>query len=151
MAKVHFDISTYEAPKSDYDPLPKGEYMAMVTESQMKVTKAGTGEYLALTMQIIEGKYADRKIWENLNLHNPNEVAENIARANLKAVSEACGFAELDDTDQHNDIPFILVLDIDRKDPTRNRVMGYKRAGASAAPSSFAQASATAAKPWERK
>jgi hypothetical protein len=72
MAKVHFDISTYEAPKSDYDPLPKGEYMAMVTESQMKITKAGTGEYLALTMQIIEGKYADRKIWENLNLHNPN-------------------------------------------------------------------------------
>ena len=151
MAKVHFDISTYEAPKSDYDPLPKGEYQAMVTESQMKVTKAGTGEYLALTMQIIEGKYADRKIWENLNLHNPNEVAENIARANLKAVSEACGFAELDDTDQLNDIPFILVLDIDRKDPTRNRVMGYKRAGAGAAPSSFAQASATAAKPWERK
>jgi len=151
MAKVHFDISTYEAPKSDYDPLPKGEYMAMVTESQMKVTKAGTGEYLALTMQIIEGKYADRKIWENLNLHNPNEVAENIARANLKAVSEACGFAELDDTDQLNDIPFILVLDIDRKDPTRNRVMGYKRAGSGAASSASSTASATAAKPWERK
>ena len=151
MAKVHFDISTYEAPKSDYDPLPKGEYLAMVTESQMKITKAGTGEYLALTMQIIEGKYADRKIWENLNLHNPNEVAENIARANLKAISEACGLAELDDTDQLNDIPFILVLDIDRKDPTRNRVMGYKRAGSGAAPSSFAQASAASAKPWERK
>jgi len=151
MAKVHFDISTYEAPKSDYDPLPKGEYMAMVTESQMKVTKAGTGEYLALTMQIIEGKYADRKIWENLNLHNPNEVAEKIARANLKAIAEACGFAELDDTDQLNDIPFILVLDIDRKDPTRNRVMGYKRAGAGAAPSASSTASAASAKPWERK
>jgi hypothetical protein len=151
MAKVHFDISTYEAPQTDYDPLPKGEYLAMVTESQMKVTKAGTGEYLALTIQILEGKYANRKIWENLNLHNPNEVAENIARANLKAISEACGFAELDDTDQLNDIPFILVLNIDRKDPTRNRVMGYKRAGSGAAPSSFAQASATAAKPWERK
>jgi hypothetical protein len=151
MAKVHFDISAYEEPKNDFSPLPKGEYMAMVTENQMKVTKAGTGEYLALTMQIIEGKYADRKIWENLNLHNPNEVAEKIARANLKAIAEACGFAELDDTDQLNDIPFILVLDIDRKDPTRNRVMGYKRAGSSAAPSSFAQASAAAAKPWERK
>ena len=151
MAKVHFDISTYEAPKNDFSPLPKGEYMAMVTESQMKVTKAGTGEYLALTMQIIEGKYADRKIWENLNLHNPNEVAEKIARANLKAVSEACGFAELDDTDQLNDIPFILVLDIDRKDPTRNRVMGYKRAGSGSAPSASSTASAASAKPWERK
>ena len=151
MAKVHFDINTYEAPKNDFTPLPKGEYMAMVTDSQMKVTKAGTGEYLALTMQIIEGKHADRKIWENLNLHNPNEVAEQIARANLKAISAACGFESLDDTDQLNNIPFILVLDIDRKDPTRNRVMGYKRAGSGAAPSSFAQASAASAKPWERK
>ena len=148
MAKVHFDISTYEAPKSDYDPLPKGEYMAIVTESQMKITKAGTGEYLALSMQIIEGKHSGRKIWENLNLHNPNEVAETIARANLKAISEACGFAELDDTDQLNDIPFILVLDIDRKDATRNRVMGYKRAGSGSAPSADPAASA---KPWERK
>lgn len=148
MAKVHFDISTYEAPKSDYDPLPKGEYMAIVTESQMKITKAGTGEYLALSMQIIEGKHSGRKIWENLNLHNPNEVAETIARANLKAISEACGFAELDDTDQLNDIPFILVLDIDRKDATRNRVMGYKRAGSGSAPSA---APAASAKPWERK
>lgn len=151
MAKVHFDISTYEAPKSDYDPLPKGEYMAIVTESQMKITKAGTGEYLALIMQIIEGKHSGRKIWENLNLHNPNEVAETIARANLKAISEACGFAELDDTDQLNDIPFILVLDIDRKDSTRNRVMGYKRAGSGSAPSASSTAPAASAKPWERK
>jgi len=151
MAKVHFDISTYEAPKSGFDPLPKGEYEAIVTESQMKITKAGTGEYLALTMQITDGEHSGRKIWENLNLHNPNEVAEQIARANLKAISAACGFAELDDTDQLNDIPFILVLGIDRNDPTRNRVMGYKRAGAGAAPSSFAQAPAAAAKPWERK
>ena len=151
MAKVHFDISTYEAPKSDYDPLPKGEYMAIVTESQMKITKAGTGEYLALSMQIIEGKHSGRKIWENLNLHNPNEVAETIARANLKAISEACGFAELDDTDQLNDIPFILVLDIDRKDSTRNRVMGYKRPGSGSAPSASSTAPAASAKPWERK
>ena len=148
MAKVHFDISTYEAPKSGFDPLPKGEYEAIVTESQMKITKAGTGEYLALTMQITDGEHSGRKIWENLNLHNPNEVAETIARANLKAISEACGFAELDDTDQLNDIPFILVLDIDRKDPTRNRVMGYKRAGSGSAPSASPAASA---KPWERK
>jgi hypothetical protein len=151
MAKVHFDISTYEAPKSGFDPLPKGEYEAIVTESQMKITKAGTGEYLALSMQITDGEHSGRKIWENLNLHNPNEVAETIARANLKAISEACGFAELDDTDQLNDIPFILVLDIDRKDPTRNRVMGYKRAGSGSAPSASSTASAATAKPWERK
>jgi hypothetical protein len=151
MAKVHFDISTYEAPKSGFDPLPKGEYAAIVTESQMKITKAGTGEYLALTMQITDGEHSGRKIWENLNLHNPNEVAETIARANLKAISEACGFAELDDTDQLNDIPFILVLDIDRKDLTRNRVMGYKRAGSGSAPSASSAAPAASAKPWERK
>ena len=148
MASITFDVSTYETPKSGFDILPSGEYPAIVTESVMKITKAGTGEYLSVTMQIVDGEHSGRKIWENLNIHNPNDVAEQIARANLKALGLACGFDTLTDTDVLNDVPFTLVLGVDRKDPTRNRVMGYKRAGASSAPST---ASATAAKPWERK
>ena len=147
MASITFDISTYEAPKSGFDPLPAGEYQAIVTDSTMKITKAGTGEYLALSMQIIDGEFSGRKIWENLNIHNPNETAEQIARANLKALGLACGFDSLTDTDVLNDVPFKLVLGIDRKDPARNRVMGYKPMNAASAPT----APAASAKPWERK
>jgi hypothetical protein len=147
MASITFDISTYEAPKSGFDPLPAGEYQAIVTDSTMKITKAGTGEYLALSMQIIDGEHSGRKIWENLNIHNPNEDTERFSRENLRSLGLACGFEVLENSDVLNDIPFILVLGVDRKDPTRNRVKGYKPMSASSAPT----APAAFAKPWERK
>jgi len=154
MATIDFDVSSYEAPKSNFDPLPRGEYLAIVTESQMKATKSGTGEYLEMVIQIVDGEFSGRKIWERLNIYNPNEVAETIARAALKSIGVACGITGLDDTDKLNDVPFIIVLDIDRKDPTRNRVMGYKTAGAKSAfvaRPTATKAAPAAAKPWERK
>jgi len=89
-----------------------------------------------------------------LNIHNANEVAENIARAALKSISLACGIEAMSDTDMLNDVPFTIILDIDRKDPTRNRVLGYKPAGAALAPvarPTATKAAPAAAKPWERK
>jgi hypothetical protein len=154
MATIDFDVSSYEAPKSNFDPLPRGEYLAIVTENQMKATKSGTGEYLELVIQIVDGEFSGRKIWERLNIHNANETAEMIARAALKSISLACGIEALSDTDMLNDVPFTIVLDIDRKDPTRNRVMGYKAAGAASAPvarPTATKAAPAAAKPWERK
>ena len=154
MATLDFDVSSYEATKSNFDPLPRGEYLAIVTENQMKATKSGTGEYLELVIQIVDGEFSGRKIWERLNIHNANETAETIARAALKSLSLACGIEPLTDTDMLNDTPFTIVLDIDRKDPTRNRVMGYKPAGAAAAPvarQTATKAAPAAAKPWERK
>jgi hypothetical protein len=154
MAIVVFEPAAFEAPTNNFDPLPLGEYEAMVINAEERETRAGNGTFIALTMEILGGKFSGRKVWENLNIINPNKVTVEIAHKNLKQLSIACGFpAELEEIDWENcvNIPFTLVLDIDRKDPTRNRVMGYKRAGSSAAPSSFAQTSATAAKPWERK
>jgi len=154
MAIIDFDVSSYEAPKRNRDPLPRGEYLAIVTENRMKATNSGTGEFLELDIQIVEGEFSGRRIWERLNIHNASEVAENIARAALKSISLACGIEALSDTDMLNDTPFTIVLDIDRKDPTRNRVMGYRPAGAASAPASrptATKAAPAAAKPWERK
>jgi hypothetical protein len=43
MPVLDFDVSTYEAPKrTSFEPLPPGDYNAMISDSQMKTTKAGT-------------------------------------------------------------------------------------------------------------
>ena len=40
-----FDANTVE-PADDLDPIPDGKYIAVITDSEMKPTKAGTGNYL---------------------------------------------------------------------------------------------------------
>ncbi len=49
-----FDANQVE-PSSDFEPIPAGKYLAVITETEMKPTKSGAGSYLQLTFQIIEG------------------------------------------------------------------------------------------------
>ena len=53
---------------------------AVITESEMKANKAGTGSYLQLTFEIIEGPYKGRIFWARLNLDSPSATAVQIAR-----------------------------------------------------------------------
>ncbi len=154
MPSIDFDVTQYEAaPRSDFAPLPPGEYTAVVTRTDLKATKAGNGEYIELTIDIIDGEHSGRKIWERLNVNNPSEQTMQIARSQLNQLATAVSQLPLTDTDQLLEIPFTLHLDIDRKDQTRNRVMGYSASGGSKpvlAKPVAAKAEPTTKKPWER-
>ena len=150
MPVFDFDVSTYEAPKkTSFEPLPPGDYNAIITDSQMKITKAGTGEYLELTIQVIDGAHSGRRLWERLNVVNANKTAEEIARSQLNGIKLACNVDKLENSEQLHDTPFVLSLDIDRRDPTRNKIMGYSSASKAQRPATVAVTSGK--KPWERK
>ena len=152
MPIIDFDVTSYEPQiKSSFEPLPPGDYQAIISDSAIKATKAGTGEYIELTMQITDGQYSGRRIWERLNISNPNKVAEEIARSQLNGLRAALGIAKLESTEQLHDTPFVLSLDIDRKEPTRNRVMGYSSAKTARHTPRLAAVETATSKPWERK
>src|SRR5262245_42411620 len=85
-----FDANQVE-PSSDFEPIPAGKYLAVITGSEMKPTKADTGHFLKLTFQIIDGPYKGRNLWARLNLDNPNAIAVQIAQAELSAICRAVG------------------------------------------------------------
>jgi hypothetical protein len=135
MPEINFDLSGYEmsAPQS-FDPMPPGDYITIVTNSELKDTKAGDGQYIELTMQIVDGPFSGRRHWERLNIINKSDKTQEIARSHLNALLKACGVPNAKNTEETHDIPFTMVLYLDRKEPTRNRIMGYSPAGAAQAP-----------------
>ncbi|QDV24543.1 hypothetical protein Q31a_28620 [Aureliella helgolandensis] len=52
-----FDANSVE-PADELEPIPTGKYIAVITDSEIKPMKSGTGNYLQLTFQIVEGEYA---------------------------------------------------------------------------------------------
>lgn len=153
MPEWDFDATVYDEPvtKSSFDPLPPGDYTAIIVDSDMKDTKAGTGKYIELTINIVEGEYEGRRLWERLNVYNPSEQAERIARSQLNNLSNAVGKPGASDTESLHDIPFIISLDIDRRDTTRNKVMGYSPAGKARSVAAKSSAPVSAPKKaWER-
>jgi hypothetical protein len=155
MPIIEFDaVEPSEFAPRTFEALPRGDYTAMITDSVLKETKAGTGQYIALTMEIIDGSYSGRKIWDNLNVKNPNPTAENIAKASLTRYFQSCG-QDLErgaDTTALYNIPFKLTLGIDRNDPTRNTVLGSGPLGSAKKPKPVVnrESIVSGKKPWEK-
>ena len=160
MALINFDANEIEPVA--FEPLPAGEYKAIIVNSEMKKTRAGDGRYLKICLQVIEGEYANRVVFDNLNLDNPNAQAVRIAQATLASICRAVGVMTPRDSAELHDKPLIAVLGI--KPATENfeasnRVKGYKPctgttmqapiASKPAPTPTAAPAKATGKKPWE--
>ncbi len=65
----NFNANNVE-PQTEFDAIPAGKYLAVITSSEMKPTKSGNGAYLELTFDVIEGEFKGRKLWARLNLDN---------------------------------------------------------------------------------
>jgi len=86
--------------------VPAGEYDLIIASAQEKDNKAGTGSYLDLGFQIIDGEHKGRMFFEKLNLNNPTPKAVHIAKETLKKLCLAMGIQPPNDEDGLLDIPF---------------------------------------------
>src|SRR6516162_5998202 len=102
-----FDASQVE-PSPVFEPLPDGKYLAVITDSEKKPTKTGTGQYLQLTFQVVDGPYKGRNLWARLNLDNPNARAVEIARAELSAICRAVGVLAPTDSVELHSLPLVI-------------------------------------------
>lgn len=115
-------------------PVPAGEYIAIITDSSEEVTKDGKGKYVKLKLQIIDGEYEGRPLYERLNVVNRNETAVRIAKATLSAICRAVGKLTPEDSVELHNIPMRVTLAVEtRKDNGQltNRIKGYMPATAS--------------------
>jgi hypothetical protein len=126
--------STKVNPDAGFDPLPAGDYIVMIIDSDMKPTKNGAGQYLELSMQVIEGQYANRLIWDRLTLIHQNSKTVEIAQRQLSAICHAVGVMQVQDSVQLHNIPLKVRLKYinDPQYGAKNEVAGYKPAGQAA-------------------
>lgn len=113
---------------SDFDVLPAGEYEVVIVKSEKKATKSGNGAMLSLELQVLNGPYQNRKLFDNLNLWNQSETAAKIAKASLSAICRAVGvMTPNDSTDLHNK-PLRVKVKVEKSDEydDRNKIVAYK-------------------------
>lgn len=129
------------APDEGRDPIPAGEYLAMIVDSDMKSTKDGRGQYLELVHQIVDGPFKGRKVWARLNLVNANQQTATIAQAQLSAITHALGLQDtpISDSQQLHNRPLVIRVTFEKADGQKrtsdsNDVKGWKSPSATAAP-----------------
>lgn len=127
------DLSGFNAeevePQRGFDPIPNGEYFAVITESEEKENAKKTGSYVKFTFEILEGEFKGRKLWVNLNLNNPNAQAVDIARQELSSICRAVGVMRPNDSSDLHDIPMLIKVKVVKRADTgelQNEIAGYK-------------------------
>jgi hypothetical protein len=145
MAKLGgtFDASGVE-PNAPLEALPPGDYKVQILQSEMRVTKAGTGQMLWFDMEVLEGTHQGRHVHDQLNLINPNPTAEEIAQRTLSAICHAVGKLQVSDSEELHFLPMVVKVAV--RPNGYNEVKGYKPAqqAAAAVHSPLAQGPATA-------
>jgi len=107
---VEFNFNSDEHPQEEFGLLAPGEYTAVVSATDRRENNAGTGEYISVEFVIVEGPAEGRRLWENLNIQHPNEVAVRISKATLAAICRACGKTAIHDTIELHDIPMKITI-----------------------------------------
>ena len=106
-----FDATGIE-PTTGYDVLPAGKYRAQIVESEMRVTRNGMGQFLWLMLDIIEGPYQSRKLFDQLNLVNSNPQTVEIAQRTLSAICHATGKLQVNDSVDLHLVPMTIQVGV---------------------------------------
>ncbi|TCZ63911.1 DUF669 domain-containing protein [Roseicella aquatilis] len=151
-----FDASGV-APAAPLELLPPGRYAAQIVQSEMRATRAGNGQYLWLEMDVIEGSHQGRKIWDQINLVNPNQQTVEIAQRTLSAICHAVGQLQVSDSEQLHFHPLQVTLAVEpdsrdkhlppQEQRKQNKVKGYAPLGGAATARPAAAPPAAAARP----
>jgi len=157
MANLNETYNASDLPESSsFDPVPAGTYTAVITEAELKQTKAGTGQYIKTRYDIIGPTHQGRVIYSNLNIRNPNPKAEEIGRQQLGELMRAIGLSSVSDTDQligGNCQIKVSIKPADGQYDVSNEVKGWRAIGGSSAPVPAAAdkpAEAVSKAPWAR-
>ena len=151
MSLLNFNASEV-APSTGFDPIPAGKYVAVISDSEMRTTNSGTGQYLRLEFTIIDGEYANRKLWTRLNLDNPNPDAVRLARADLSAICHAVHVLTPQDSVELHNLPLVISVRCKKSADGEivNEIRSYSAREQMTASENVSKTQ-NAAPPWARK
>ena len=126
-----FEPKKFQEERTDFAPLPVGEYAVKIIESGEKLS-AGGNEMIALTLEVQDKAHVGRKIWDHI-------VNNEYANKKIGQILESCGVK----TDEkmaisaklfHGKIGTVVVKHEEYNGKTSGKVNYWKQASSVVAP-----------------
>ena len=88
-----FDTANEEGSPS-FEPIPKGNYVAVITEANVGALKSGKGQAISMTWEIQGGQYQGRLVYDRVIVSHESPNAMKFGRQKLKDIATACGVTQ---------------------------------------------------------
>lgn len=109
-----FNAQQFDPTQGGGAQLPIGTYPVVIRASEVKATKDQTGGMIVFEAEITEGQFKGQTGVFRLNLYSQSDQARQIAEKQLSAICHATGVFMLQDTAQLHNLPFGLVVGLQR-------------------------------------
>jgi hypothetical protein len=132
---LDFDPTEVEVETS-YEPIPDGVYPVNLTKVEMKPTRAGNGKRLVVSCKITDGDHRGRSLFTGLNVANPNPVAQEIGRKQLRQLLQAVNLDGCRDMGQlvgKECLASIIIKPAQNGYPAGNDIKSFKASGTATA------------------
>lgn len=167
MPELNFNAPDVD-PIGSFEVLPIGEYLVAISESSQKENNKKTGQLLQFTLDIVDGEYKGRKLFERLNVVNENATAQKIAQQSLSAICYVTGVLHPKRSEELHGKPFrvrvgirpakgeysesnnILEYKFSDGRKLKDALKGAKAAETTAPPAANGAPSAKGKRPWEK-
>jgi hypothetical protein len=103
--------------------IPAGWYNARIDHSVKKPTRDGSGSYLQLRFEVLDGPYQGRKLLTRLNLVSQYAQVKELAYKQLNAIRRAVGVPDGADSQHLHGTPLAIKVKIKHD---ANEVVGYR-------------------------
>ena len=135
MAKLTtpFDATQVD-PAKPLEPVPAGDYQVQIIQSEIRVTRAGTGQYYALDLEILDGEHQGRRLWDRIMFEHPSVQAVAMGEGKFSAICHSIGNMNVEDTEELHFKPMVAVVKLRPAGPDKsgverdasNDIKGYK-------------------------
>jgi len=131
---------------SDFDVLPPCKPQCLIERAQFKQNKKANGHYLEITLQVIDGPHKNRKLWDRINIDNPDQTCVKIGMGQLKKLLKATEINDFEDTSQLLNKVVIAHVAVQKNDVygDQNVIRGYSDVVTPTAPVAVPQAAGPA-------
>jgi hypothetical protein len=100
MASIAFSFNPDAEPSSGYRPLPEGDYVLEMVESDYLPTIDGLGMILKTKCQVVGGDFDLRPYYINYVLEHADEARQKIGQRDFAGLRRATGVLELSDSEE---------------------------------------------------
>lgn len=107
-----FNAAEIEPMGANRPTVPPGNYQVVITASEERRTKLGTGTYLALTLEIIDGPHKGGKILARVTMQNSSAAAVSMGQRELSSICRATGKMAPSDSRELHDLPILVTVEV---------------------------------------
>jgi hypothetical protein len=131
---ISFNAASVPVTETSFSPIPAGNYNVKINDAVMKPFAGNKpGRKLTLTLELLDGQFARRKLWKDLNVEHAEAEQRGYAQKDLASLMRCINVQNIDEQTLHllcnKPLKIRVIVKQDKTYGDKNEIKGFEALG----------------------